>query len=121
MLPEERAQPAARGKSAWPARILGGFRRSPFWLKIIMIAVAVPFAPFALLVYAVLAVAQGKRSGLATAAVAVWGVCVFAAMFRGVSGGDRSTLLTVLLLLPVGVAVYAYRPLGRWFVPCRTV
>ena len=62
MLPEERAQPVARGKSAWPARILGGFRRSPFWLKIIMVAVAVPFAPFALLVYAVLSVAQGRRT-----------------------------------------------------------
>ena len=120
MLPDERAQPVARTKSVWPARILGGFRRSPFWLKIIMIAVAVPFAPFALLVYAVLAVAQGRRSGLATATVAVWGVCVFTGLYRGTSGGDRAALLTVLLLLPLGVALLAHRPLGRWFVPCRT-
>ena len=120
MLPDERAQPVARGKSAWPARILGGFRRSPFWLKIIMIAVAVPFAPFALIVYAVLAVAQGRRSGWATAAVAVCGGVVLAGLFRGTSGGDRSILLVALLLLPAGVALVAFRPLGRWFVPCRT-
>jgi SpoVK/Ycf46/Vps4 family AAA+-type ATPase len=120
MLPDERAQPAARGKSAWPARILSGFRRSPFWLKIVMIAVAVPFAPFVLLVYAVLAVAQGRRNIPATLAVAVCGMCVFAALFRGTSGGDLGALLAVLLLLPVGVALFAYRPLGRWSVPCRT-
>jgi SpoVK/Ycf46/Vps4 family AAA+-type ATPase len=120
MLPEERAQPVARGKSAWPARILGGFRRSPFWLKIIMVAVAVPFAPFALLVYAVLSVAQGRRTALATIAVALWGICVFGGLYRGATGGDRNTLLIVLLLLPAGVALVSHRPLGRWFVPCRT-
>jgi SpoVK/Ycf46/Vps4 family AAA+-type ATPase len=120
MLPDERAQPATRGKSAWPARILGVFRRSPFWLKIIMIAVAVPFTPFALLGYAILAVGQGRRTGLATGSVAVWGVCVFAGLFQGTRGGDRGTLVAALLLLPVCVALVAHRPLGRWFVPCRT-
>jgi SpoVK/Ycf46/Vps4 family AAA+-type ATPase len=120
MLPDERAQPAVRGKSAWPGRILSGFRRSPFWLKIVMIAVAIPFAPFVVLIYAVLAVAQGRRNLPATVAVAVCGVGVFAAMFRGTSGGDLGALLTALLLLPAAVALFAYRPLGRWFVPCRT-
>jgi SpoVK/Ycf46/Vps4 family AAA+-type ATPase len=120
MLPDERAQPVARGKSAWPARILGGFRRSPFWLKIIMIAVAVPFAPFALIVYAIFAVAQARRSAAAAAAVAVCGGFVLAGLFRGTSGGDRSILLTALLILPAVVALVSYRPLGRWFVPCRT-
>ncbi|HEY1623502.1 MAG TPA: AAA family ATPase [Streptosporangiaceae bacterium] len=120
MLPDERAQPAARSKSAWPARILGLFRRSPFWLKIIMIAIALPFSPIVLLVYAVVAVSQGKRNLLATAAVALWGVWLFAVLFRGTSGSDRNTLLILLLLLPVGVGLFAQRPLGRWFVPCRT-
>jgi SpoVK/Ycf46/Vps4 family AAA+-type ATPase len=120
MLPEERAQSEARARSAWPARILGAFRRSPFWLKIIMIAVALPFAPIVLLGYAVLAVGQGRRNVLATAAVALWGMWVYALLFRGTSGGDRSGLLTALLLLPPCVALLAHRPLGRWFVPCRT-
>jgi SpoVK/Ycf46/Vps4 family AAA+-type ATPase len=85
-----------------------------------MIAVAVPFTPFALLGYAIFAVIQGRRTMLATIAVALLGICVYGELFVGTRGGGRGPLLTGLLLLPAGVAVVAYRPLGRWFVPCRS-
>jgi SpoVK/Ycf46/Vps4 family AAA+-type ATPase len=122
MLPNERVQPGLSVKSAWPGRIMSWIRRSPTWLKIVVIAGAVLFFPvtlgflvFGLLAYAFVAVIKGRRSGWASASVAVWGIAVFTAVYSG-------KLLTALLLLPVVVALIAHaRPLARWFVPCRTV
>ena len=124
MLPDDRVQPAARDKPSWPARLLHAHRRAPGWLKVTVIAVALLFFPVTLgliilaaLGYAVVAVAQGRRSFGASASVAVWG----AALFSGLYSGNR-TWLYLLLLLPFAVALAAHaRPLARWFVPCRTV
>ena len=124
MLPNDRAQPAGRNKPGLVSRIWQGYRRFPTWLKISAVAVAVVFFPVTLgvivlfaLIYAVVAVAQGRRTPGASASVAVWGVAVYSALGLG-----NRTWLYSLLLLPFLVALAAHaRPLARWFVPCRTV
>jgi SpoVK/Ycf46/Vps4 family AAA+-type ATPase len=129
MLPSDRAQPATRDKPSWPSRILArvltGFRRSPWWVKALLIVALllfseawIPIVFLAALVYAVVAVVQGHRSWWASASVAAWGIAVFTGVY---SGGGRS-LWFALMLLPIGAALAAHRrPLVRWFVPCRTV
>ena len=125
MLPNDRAQPAAQEKPSWGARLMRAQRRAPTWLKVTAVAAAVLFFPVtmgliivAALIYAVVAVVQGRRTVGASASVAVWGVAVFSAV---VSNAARTWLFS-LLLLPVVVALAAHaRPLARWFVPCRTV
>ena len=70
-------------------------RRAPTWLKVIVVAAAVLFFPVTLgliilaaLIYAVVAVVQGRRTVGASASVAVWGVAVF----FGLSSGNRTWL-----------------------------
>src|SRR5579864_4828716 len=124
MLPNDRAQPAAPDKLSWGARLLRAHRRAPTWLKVAVIAAAVLFFPVTLglillaaLVYAVVAVVQGRPTAGASASVAVWGLAAFSAF----SSSNRTWLYS-LLLLPFAVALAAHaRPLARWFVPCRTV
>ena len=124
MLPNDRAQPAAPDKPSWGARLLRAHRRAPTWLKVAVIAAAVLFFPVTLglillaaLVYAVVAVVQGRPTAGASASVAVWGLAAFSAF----SSSNRTWLYS-LLLLPFAVALAAHaRPLARWFVPCRTV
>src|SRR5580692_5941817 len=124
MLPNDRAQPAAPEKPSWGARLMRAQRRAPTWLKVVVVATAVLFFPVTLgliilaaLIYAVVAVVQGRRTVGASASVAVWGLAVFSA----VSSANRTWLYSVLLL-PFAVALAAHaRPLARWFVPCRTV
>jgi hypothetical protein len=127
MLPNDRAQPAAPDKPSLGARVMRAQRKAPTWLKIVVVAAAVLFFPVTLglivlaaLVYAVVAVVQGRRTVGASAAVAFWGIAVFAVAASKV-GQDNSWLYSVLLL-PVATAFAAHaRPLSRWFVPCRTV
>ncbi|MGO9190693.1 MAG: hypothetical protein ACLP8X_19850, partial [Streptosporangiaceae bacterium] len=124
MLPNDRAQPAAPEKPSLGDRLVHAYRRLPRWLKVSAVAAAVVFFPatlgfvvLAALVYAVVAVVQGRRTVGASASVAVWGVAVF----FGAYSGDLIWLLS-LILLPVVVSLAAHvRPLARWFVPCRTV
>ena len=124
MLPNDRAQPPAPEKPSWGSRLMRAQRRAPTWLKVAVVAAAVLFFPVTLgliilgaLIYAVVAVVQGRRTVGASASVAVWGVAVFSAA----SSANRTWLYSVLLL-PVAVALAAHaRPLARWFVPCRTV
>jgi SpoVK/Ycf46/Vps4 family AAA+-type ATPase len=125
MLPKDRAQPAARDKPSWGARIVRYYRQAPTWLKVSMVAAAFIFWPvtgsyivLATLVYAVLAVIQGRRTVVASVLVAAWGAAVFVAL----TGGSLTSWSYALLLLPVVAALAAHaRPLARWFVPCRTV
>jgi SpoVK/Ycf46/Vps4 family AAA+-type ATPase len=124
MLPNDRAQPAARDKPSFGARIVRAYRWLPRWLKIAVVAAAIVFFPVTLgviiiaaLVYAVIAVARGRRTAGASAAVAVWGLAVFSAV-----GTNSKTWVYSLLLLPFVVALAAHaKPLARWYVPCRTV
>jgi SpoVK/Ycf46/Vps4 family AAA+-type ATPase len=119
MMPHDRAQPAAQDKPGWGARLLRAFGTVPTWLKVV-IGLALVFSGLivlAALVYAVVAVVQGRRTAVASASVAVWGLAAFSA-----SHLHNLTWLYSLLLLPVAVAFAAHaRPLARWFVPCRTV
>src|SRR5581483_10664978 len=100
----------------------GWFRRSPLWLKVVigvsavfLWAPALGFMMLGMLGYAVYAVYKGHRNALATASVALWGVCVFFA-----ADYDRHLFFT-LVLLPVVVALIAHaKPIARWFAPCRT-
>jgi hypothetical protein len=102
-------------------------RKAPTWLKVVVVAAAVLFFPVTLglivlaaLVYAVVAVVQGRRTVGASAAVAFWGIAVFSVAASKV--GQDNTWLYSVLLLPVATAFAAHaRPLSRWFVPCRTV
>src|SRR5579875_1475511 len=123
MLPNDRAQPAARDKANWPARIARALKAAPAWLKVIVLAAAVLFLPVTLtalvvaaLAYAVVAVAQGRRTAAASASVAVWGLAGFSAL-----SGAVGTWLYALLLLPFAVALAGHAgPLARRFAPCRT-
>ncbi len=125
MLPNERAQPAP-DKPSWGSRIWRSLRRAPTWLKVVVVAAAILFFPVTLglivlaaLVYAVVAVVQSRRTAIASASVAVWGLVVFSAVG---SGNANRTSFFLLLLLPFAVAFAAHaRALARWFVPCRTV
>jgi SpoVK/Ycf46/Vps4 family AAA+-type ATPase len=124
MLPHDRAQTAAPDKPSLGTRLARVYRKLPTWLKVAVVAAAVVFFPvtfgliiLAVLVYAVVAVVQGRRTAGASVAVALWGVAIFSAL-----GTGNHTWLYSLLLLPFAVALAAHtRPLARWFVPCRTV
>jgi SpoVK/Ycf46/Vps4 family AAA+-type ATPase len=124
MLPNDRAQPAAPDKPSLGTRTVRTYRRAPAWLKVAVIATAVLFFPvtlgliiLAVLVYAIVAVVQGRRTVGASVCVAIWGVAVFSAL----DTGNRTWLYSLLLLPFVVVAAANTRPLARWFVPCRTV
>jgi len=124
MLPNDRAQPAAPDKPSLGTRVVRGYRRAPTRLKVAVVAAAILFFPvtlgliiLAVLVYAIVAVVQGRRSVGASLSVAFWGVAVFFAL-----GTGNRTWIYSLLLLPFVVVLAAHaRPLARWFVPCRTV
>jgi SpoVK/Ycf46/Vps4 family AAA+-type ATPase len=124
MLPNDRVQPVAKDKPSMGARLMRAYRWAPRWLKIVAVAAAILFFPVTLgliivsaLVYAVVAVIQGRRTAGASVSVAVWGLAIFSAL----GTGNRSWFYS-LLLLPFAVALAAHaKPLARWFVPCRTV
>jgi SpoVK/Ycf46/Vps4 family AAA+-type ATPase len=118
MLPNDRAQPAARDKPTWPARIMRWFVKAPLLIKIVMAAAAVclwPFIlPFTLLTSAV-AVVQRRPGRAAAYATATWVFPVWVAfhVFR---------VWTIpLAILPFAVAWAASTGrLSRSHVPCRT-
>ncbi|HUA31109.1 MAG TPA: AAA family ATPase [Streptosporangiaceae bacterium] len=110
------------------SRIRRVFAAAPLLVKILLIAALVfvfptalaillPVALLAGLVYAPLAVWAAHRTVLASLAVAVWGL----AIISGLSGAYRPWL-ALLLVLPLVVVAAAHQgTLGRWFAPCRTV
>ncbi len=110
------------------SRIRRGFSAAPLLVKVLMLAalvfifptalaILIPVALLAALIYAPLAVWAGHRTVAASLAVAVWGL----AIISGLSGAYRPWLAP-LLLLPLAVVAAAHQgTLGRWFVPCRTV
>jgi hypothetical protein len=100
MLPNDRAQPAAPDKPSLGTRTVRAYRRAPAWLKVAVVATAVLFFPvtlgliiLAVLVYAIVAVVQGRRTVGASVCVAIWGVAVFSAL----DTGNRTWLWTILL------------------------
>jgi len=138
MSPPERSASLTREQAARDgSRIWRSFLAAPLPIKILQIAGAI----FALLVlatlihitivflfvyvplllgYGVYCMWTGKRTGLASATVAVTGLGVIVAFAHGHT--LREPWYALLLLMPVAVASTAHLgPLGRWFVPCRTV
>ena len=118
MLPNDRAQPAARDKPAWPARIMRWFGKAPLLIKVVLAAAAVCLwpliLPFTLLSSAV-AVIQRRPGRAAAYATATWVFPVWVAfhVFR---------VWTIpLAILPFAVAWAASTSrLARSYVPCRT-
>ena len=123
MLPNDRAQSAAPAVRNRLAGVFGFFRQAPLPIKIGLIVLAVilagPEAGILLLAgmaYGVYAVIKGRRTVLASLAVALWGVVAAAV------GRTHGSWFFLLLVLPFVVAAAAHiGPLARWHVPCRTV
>ncbi len=123
MLPNDRAQSAAPAVPNRLARVFGVFRQAPLPLKIGLVVLAIilsgPEAGILLLAgmaYGVYAVIKGRRTVLASLAVALWGVV------GAVAGRTQGSWFFLLLLLPFVIAAGAHiGPLARWQVPCRTV
>src|SRR5215469_17548184 len=118
MLPNDRAQPAAREKPTWTARALRWFNKSPLLIKVILLVAAVFLSPFLLLfalANSAVAVAQKRPGRGAAYATASW---VFpAAVFSQV----HRPWIILLLVLPFAVAWLATtKRLARLYVPCRT-
>jgi SpoVK/Ycf46/Vps4 family AAA+-type ATPase len=116
MLPNDRAQPAAPDKPDLGTRVWRSYRQLPIWLQVVVAIVASPFY-FVFLVYAIVALTQGRRTVGASLSVALWGVTVFA--FAG--AGHFSWIISVVLLPFLVVLAAHSRLLARSFVPCRTV
>src|SRR5215475_3104392 len=116
MLPDDRAQPAAPDKPALGTRLWRAYRQLPIWLQVIVAIVAIPFFEV-FLVYAVVAVTQGRRTVGASLSVALWGVTVYLFAYKN----DYPWIYSVILL-PFAVVLAAHaKLLARSFVPCRTV
>jgi SpoVK/Ycf46/Vps4 family AAA+-type ATPase len=123
MLPNDRAQSVAKAVPNRLARVFDVFRRAPLPLKIGLIVLAVILCGpeigillLAAMAYGVYAVIKSRRTVLASASVAVWGL-----VGAGLAGANSSWIF-LLLILPFAVAAAAHiGPLARWHVPCRTV
>jgi SpoVK/Ycf46/Vps4 family AAA+-type ATPase len=117
MLPNDRAQPAERGKPDWFTVMIRWAAGAPLWLKIVLAIPAFLLSP----VIAVIALVTGNRSRLATAAVAISWLFAFD-IFSHVQWFSDPLVMLALWLLPIASAVIAHtKPLARWFAGCRTV
>ncbi len=118
MLPNDRAQPAAREKPNLVERVQQAIARAPLPRRILMVIGAVLFCcP----VLAPSALANKVRTRMASAYVAMAALWII--YFVGFSTTKVSwTTRWSLIALPVVVAVLAnLGTLRRWYVPCRTV
>jgi SpoVK/Ycf46/Vps4 family AAA+-type ATPase len=105
-------------------RIRDGLRIAPLPLKVALVAalivaggVVVAIVPLAALIYGPAAVWLGRRSLVASLAVAVCGLAVIV----GLAHYTGAALLPLDLIPFAAVAAAHTRPLARSFVPCRTV
>jgi SpoVK/Ycf46/Vps4 family AAA+-type ATPase len=117
-------RPAMRMAAERLERIRDGLRTAPLPLKIALVAavivaggVVVAIVPLAALVYGPAAVWMGRRSLVASLAVAVCGLAVIV----GLAHYTGAALLPLDLIPFAAVAAAHARPLARSFVPCRTV
>jgi SpoVK/Ycf46/Vps4 family AAA+-type ATPase len=117
-------RPAMRMAGERLERIRDGLRTAPLPLKVALVAalivaggVLVAIVPLAALIYGPAAVWLGRRSLVASLAVAVCGLAVIV----GLAHYTGPALLPLDLIPFVAVAAGHARPLARSFVPCRTV
>src|ERR1700674_5134456 len=118
MLPNDRAQPAAREKPSWGGRVFRWVGKAPLYVKLIVLVAAVFVSPF-LLLYSlgsgVIDVVQRRPGRMAAYAVATWGIPI------EIISKVPALRMLPLVVLPFAVAWAAgTRPLARWYLPCRT-
>ena len=138
MAPPDRSASLTREQAVREgSRIWRSFRAAPLPVKVLQIAGAIfallvlaalihitivflfVYVPL-LLAYGIFCMWTSKRTVLASAVVALAGLGVIVAFADGRT--QHEPWYALLLLLPVAVAGAAHLgPLGRWFVPCRTV
>jgi SpoVK/Ycf46/Vps4 family AAA+-type ATPase len=116
MLPNEKAQPALPAKPAWPGRFMRWVGKRPLYIRIIVLAAALPVILLFAWWYGAVAVAQGRPGRAAAYAVAAW-VFPVAAVFAQV----HQAWMAVVLALPFAIAwVAGTSSFARWYPPCRT-
>jgi SpoVK/Ycf46/Vps4 family AAA+-type ATPase len=117
MLPNDRAQPAARGKDNLVERVQQAVTRASWPRKIVIVVLAVLFG---CLVLAPVALAKKDRTRLASAYVAMFAVWLIYVLYIYGSRPPWS-VRWALIALPVAVAILAnLGKLGRVSIPCRT-
>src|SRR5271165_1706212 len=118
MLPNDRAQPAAREKPSWGSRVFRWVGRAPLYVKLIVLVAAVFASPF-LLLYAlgsaVIDVVQKRPGRMAAYAVATWAIPVTA-----FSQVPRLRVLPLIVLSFAVAWTAGTRLLARWYLPART-
>jgi SpoVK/Ycf46/Vps4 family AAA+-type ATPase len=118
MLPNDRAQPAARDKPNLVERVQQAIARAPLPRRIIMVIGAVLFCCPVLAPSAVVNKVRTRMASAYVAMVAIWLIYIVYLYDARPSWMIRWSLLA----LPVVVAVLAHvGALRRWYVPCRTV
>jgi SpoVK/Ycf46/Vps4 family AAA+-type ATPase len=121
MLPAERAPGTQSAGTGGSGRFLRWAARSPWYIKLVVLAAAVLLSPlviFYAMCVAVVAVAQRRPGRPAAFAVACWGFP--AAYLSQVQQHIRPWLIPVLVV-PFGIAWLAGTgSLARWHPPCRT-
>ena len=118
MLPNDRAQPAARDKPSWGSRVLRWVGKAPLYVKLIVLVAAVFVSPFILLYAlgsAVIDVVQKRPGRGAAYAVATWAIPVTA-----FSQVPRLRVLPLIVLSFAVAWAAGTRLLARWYLPCRT-
>ncbi len=124
MRPYEKSRPAKPVPQDRLARVRHAFAQAPLPVKLISLAavvfvclVASPLILLAALGYGIVAVVEARRSALASASVAAWGLAAFSVL-----SGQHGAWLVPLIALPFATAAAAHRGvLGQWYVPSRTV
>lgn len=118
MLPNDRAQPAAQGKSNLVERVQQATARASFPRKVVIVICAVLFGCPVLAPVALVHKVRTRMASAYVAMVAVWLIYILYIYSARPSWPVRWALIA----LPVVVAVVAhFGNLGRWYVPCRTV
>jgi hypothetical protein len=120
---QQSALPGRATVQGWLSRIRQFASSAPLPVKVVVIAGICILSPalaavglFVALAYAPYALWSGRRSPIATASVALWGVALVAARTHGLAGPRY-----LLLLLPPVVAVASHAGvLGRFAIACRT-
>ena len=107
----------------WLARARRALARAPLWLRIVAVLAvlvcitpALPILLLAGLAYAPVAVITKRRSGLASACVALWGWLVVTLA----AGGESTGLMLLFVLALLTAAAARQGILARCYVPCRT-
>src|SRR5271165_5939015 len=122
MLPTERVQSTGREKLNLVERVQRATDRIPFPQRIVPVIGAVLFLCPVLAPIAVVSKVRTKMASAYVAMLAAWIIYVFALYSADPADQASASARWSLLALPVVMAFAAHLgPMGRWYVPCRTV